>query len=44
MFMGLLYVVPLWAFQLKPAPVLTTTEVKSLIPIAILHSLVHIGI
>lgn len=41
--LGLLYVIPVWALGLRKAPVLTTSETKSLIPVAVLHLLTHIG-
>lgn len=41
--MGLFYVLPLWGLGLRKAPVLNSEEIKSLIPIAVLHSLTHLG-
>ena len=41
--LGLFYVLPLWGSGLRKAPVLNTEEVKSLLPIAVLHSLTHLG-
>jgi len=40
---GLIYVLPVWALKIRKAPELTTEEVKNLIPVAILHTLTHIG-
>lgn len=41
--MGLFYVLPLWGLGIRKAPVLNSEEIKSLIPIAVLHSLTHLG-
>ena len=41
--MGLFYVLPLWGLGLRKAPVLNGEEIKSLLPIAVLHSLTHLG-
>ena len=41
--MGLFYVIPLWGLGLRKAPILNSEEIKSLIPIAVLHSLTHLG-
>jgi len=40
---GILYVVPLWATGIRKAPELTTDEVKTLLPVALMHTLTHIG-
>ena len=41
--LGLFYVLPLWGLGLRKAPVLNSEEIKSLIPIAVLHTLTHLG-
>lgn len=41
--LGLFYVIPLWGLGLRKAPVLNKEELKSLLPIAVLHSLTHLG-
>ena len=41
--LGLFYVLPLWGLGLRKAPVLNSEEIKSLLPIAVLHSLTHLG-
>lgn len=43
LFIGLFYVLPVWAFKIREAPVLTNEETKTLFPIAILHTLTHLG-
>eukprot|EP00980_Cylindrotheca_fusiformis_P016951 scaffold5159_cov112-Cylindrotheca_fusiformis.AAC.5 len=43
MFLGLSYVLPLWQSGLRTKPSLTSSEIVRLLPVAILHSLVHIG-
>ena len=41
--MGLFYVIPMWASGLRKTPELSTEDIKTLTPIAILHSLTHLG-
>jgi len=41
--LGLLYVLPLWAFKVRKTPALTNDDVKNMVPTAILHTLTHIG-
>lgn len=43
MALGLLYVLPTWMSGLRKAPTLTMNEVGRLLPMAMLHSLVHVG-
>ena len=44
MSLGLLtYVFPVWFFGIREKPKLSLNELKRLVPVAILHSLVHIG-
>lgn len=43
LFIGIFYCMPIWALKLRKAPVLNKDEVKTLIPIAILHTLTHLG-
>jgi solute carrier family 35 protein E1 len=43
MSMGLAYVLPLWLFGFRERPRLAGNDIVRLIPVAILHSLVHIG-
>ena len=43
LFIGLFYVVPLWLSGMRAHPVLSTEEVKSLMPVAVLHLLTHMG-
>ena len=40
---GLLYVFPTWMSGLRKAPIVTSSEVARLFPVAFLHSLVHVG-
>lgn len=40
---GWFYVLPVWGLRIRPAPELTGEEIKSLLPIAVLHSLTHLG-
>lgn len=40
---GWLYVLPVWALKIRAAPQLSGDEVQSLLPIAVLHSLTHLG-
>lgn len=41
--LGLSYVFTIWKSGYRDAPVLTFTEVRQLLPVALLHSLVHVG-
>ena len=41
--MGLFYVIPMWASGLRKTPELSADDIKTLTPIAILHSLTHLG-
>lgn len=43
LFLGLFYVIPVWKSGIRQAPILNTAEIKSLIPVAVLHSLTHLG-
>eukprot|EP01035_Chromulina_nebulosa_P026336 gene26336-34453_t len=43
LFLGLFYVFPVWIFGLRKAPVLNKEEIANLIPVAVLHTLTHIG-
>jgi solute carrier family 35 protein E1 len=43
LFLGILYVVPIWLLGIRKAPVLSFEEIKNLIPVAILHTLTHLG-
>lgn len=43
MFLGLSYVLPLWQSGVRVKPSLKFPEIVRLLPVAILHSLVHIG-
>lgn len=43
MSMGLAYVLPLWLFGFRDRPRLAGNDIVRLIPVAVLHSLVHIG-
>ncbi|RYG64696.1 hypothetical protein EON64_13460, partial [archaeon] len=40
---GLLYLLPVWLLGIRKTPQLTMKEVQKLVPIAILHSLTHLG-
>tara|TARA_B110000305_G_scaffold199528_1_gene226270 strand:+ start:326 stop:652 length:327 start_codon:yes stop_codon:yes gene_type:complete len=40
---GLAYFVPLWATGIRPAPKLSKSDLKTLFPIALCHTGVHIG-
>lgn len=42
MFMGVVYVVPLWLTGLRKAPVLNMENVKNVSPIAAMHALAHV--
>lgn len=41
--LGLLYVFPIWFLKIRKAPVLNNEEIKTLFPVAILHTLTHLG-
>jgi solute carrier family 35 protein E1 len=43
MSLGLTYVLPLWQSGIRSRPKLSFSEIVRLLPVAILHSLVHIG-
>lgn len=43
MALGLLYAGPIWASGIRTTPELTGSDVKRLLPVALLHSLVHVG-
>jgi len=43
LFMGLLYVLPIWAFGIRKAPELSSDEIKGLLPVAVTHLLTHVG-
>lgn len=43
LFIGLIYVVPLWLSGIRAAPNLTNSEITSLIPVTICHALTHLG-
>ena len=43
MFLGLFYVLPLWLSPFRRPPQLSRPEIRALLPVAFLHSLVHIG-
>ena len=43
LFLGIFYCMPIWALKLRKSPVLNKEEVKTLIPIAVLHTLTHLG-
>lgn len=43
LFLGLAYVLPVWGFGFRKAPELTTDDVKTLLPVATLHTLTHLG-
>eukprot|EP00871_Galdieria_phlegrea_P004889 jgi/Galph1/5400/GphlegSOOS_G4058.1 len=40
---GILYVVPLWLFKLRPSPQLPLQDVKKLLPVAAAHTLGHVA-
>lgn len=40
---GLSYVLPLWYFNKRPKPKISGKDARRLFPVALLHSLVHIG-
>lgn len=41
--LGLFYIAPVWGFKLRKAPVLNNEEIKNLLPVAVLHTLTHLG-
>eukprot|EP01038_Epipyxis_sp_PR26KG_P011417 gene11417-15300_t len=43
LFLGLLYILPLWGLKLRKAPVLSNEDIKNLMPVAVLHTLTHLG-
>jgi solute carrier family 35 protein E1 len=43
MAIGILYFVPLWALGLRKVPKLNASQIKTLIPIALCHTGVHVG-
>lgn len=43
LFLGLIYVIPIWGLNIRKAPELTLDEIKTLLPVATLHTLTHIG-
>lgn len=43
LFVGLFYVAPVWLFGMRAKPELNTEEVESLMPVAVLHLLTHMG-
>lgn len=43
LFLGLFYVFPVWALGIRKAPILTNDDIKSLLPVAVLHTLTHLG-
>jgi solute carrier family 35 protein E1 len=42
-FIGWFYLFPMWSFGFRAAPVLTQEELNNQIPIAVLHTLTHLG-
>merc|ERR1712029_5709 len=40
---GILYFVPMWVLGLRKAPKLSASDIKTLIPIALCHTGVHVG-
>lgn len=40
---GWFYIFPVWSLKIRPAPELTGDEVKSLLPVAVMHTLTHLG-
>lgn len=40
---GWFYIFPVWTLKIRPAPELTGDEVKSLLPVAVMHTLTHLG-
>lgn len=43
LFMGLIYVIPLWALNLRKKPEVTNEELKTLLPLALCHLGTHLG-
>lgn len=43
LFMGLFYVLPVWALGIRKAPELSSDEIKGLLPVAVTHLLTHVG-
>mmetsp|Transcript_5703 Transcript_5703/g.7923 ORF Transcript_5703/g.7923 Transcript_5703/m.7923 type:complete len:377 (-) Transcript_5703:115-1245(-) len=43
LFIGLAYVIPVWLLGVRKAPVLNNEELQNLIPVAVLHTLTHLG-
>lgn len=43
LFLGLFYVIPIWMLGIRKTPVLNSEELKNLIPVAVLHTLTHLG-
>jgi len=43
LFIGLLYVLPLWGLGLRKAPVVSNEELKNLLPLALCHLGTHLG-
>lgn len=43
LFLGLAYVIPVWGSGARKAPELSTDDVKTLMPVAVLHCLTHLG-
>lgn len=43
LFLGLGYVLPVWGSGARKAPELNTDEIKTLMPVAVLHCLTHLG-
>ena len=43
LFVGLIYVVPLWLCGLRAKPEITGDQIRSLIPVTICHALTHLG-
>ena len=43
LFIGLIYVIPLWALNLRKKPEVTNEELKTLLPLALCHVGTHLG-
>ena len=43
LFLGLFYILPLWILGIRKVPVLSNDDVKTLLPVALLHTLTHVG-
>lgn len=43
LFMGLIYVIPLWTLNLRKKPEVTNEELKTLLPLALCHLGTHLG-